>query len=75
MTENKRNSFKRTSILTTRVKSAVHPVAQMLALALLTPMYNWFILVFGEALEKVLCPTCASQVGSRPLGVVQEPLP
>jgi len=32
MTENKPNSFKSTSIATS-VKSAVHPVAQMLALA------------------------------------------
>ena len=33
MTENKPNSFKSTSITTTSVKSAVHPVAQMLTLA------------------------------------------
>jgi len=33
MTENKPNAFKSTSIATTSVKSAVHPVAQMLALA------------------------------------------
>jgi hypothetical protein len=33
MTENKPNAFKSTSIVTNRVKSAVHPVAQMLALA------------------------------------------
>ena len=33
MTENKPNAFKTTSIATTSVKSAVHPVAQMVALA------------------------------------------
>jgi len=33
MTEKKRNDFKSTSISTTKVKSAVHPVPEMFALA------------------------------------------
>ncbi|HET8850934.1 MAG TPA: isoprenylcysteine carboxylmethyltransferase family protein [Ktedonobacteraceae bacterium] len=37
---------------------------------LLTTVYNWLILVFGEALGKVLGLICSSQAGSRPLGVV-----
>jgi len=38
--------------------------------AVSTPAYNWLILVFGEALGKVLGLICSSQAGSRPLGVV-----
>ena len=38
------------------------------------PTPNWLILVFGESLGKVPGLTCSSQAGSRPLGVVQEPL-
>ena len=37
---------------------------------LLMLRYTWLILVFGEALGKVLSLICSSQAGSRPLGVV-----